>query len=48
MLNKRKELNDNIKTVTDDLKTTKNNLKNLDTYMIEQIKEKVKKHKLKK
>nr|DAN62708.1 MAG TPA: DNA topoisomerase 2 alpha [Caudoviricetes sp.] len=48
MLNKRKELNDNIKTVTDDLKTTKNNLKNLDNYMIEQIKEKVKKHKLKK
>ena len=48
MLNKRKELNDNIKTVTDDLKIAKGNLKNLDSYMIEQIKEKVKKHKLKK
>ena len=48
MLNKRKELNEDIKKVSDDLKTAKSNLKNLDNYIINQIKEKVKKHKLKK
>lgn len=48
MLNKRKELNEDIKKVSDDLKTAKSNLKNLDKYIIDHIKEKVKKHKLKK